>query len=522
MFTLSFRQKLWLPLIISLITLLLVTISSAWLSYQTRMEERRNDLMNIAHVGLSIVEEYAALARSGALTEIEARKEALERLRGVRYGSDGYLLVIDSTPRMVMHPIKPGMDGKDLSDVVDADGRHHYKTFAAAARSPQGGFVDYVFPHPDSQPAKAVDKLGYVIRYTPWDWIISTGAYIDDIEGALKQSLYLSGGMFVVLAALLALIVVYTNRSIEHTIGGDPRVAAHMADAIASGDLATPFSKDEKDCSSLIFAMGQMRDALADTVGQIRAGASNVAAAAGEIANGNMDLSARTESQAAALQQAASSMQQLTGTVRSTAENAQAASDLAGAAAEITERGGDMVLRAVATMREIRDESRKMVDIIGVIEGIAFQTNILALNAAVEAARAGEEGRGFAVVAGEVRMLAQRSSGAAKEIRDLIGRAVERVGNGAEFVEATGDTISQARDAIHRVTGIVQEIAAAAADQSKGLEQINAAVSQMDDRTQQNAALVEEAAAAAQSLDEQSRRLQDAVAVFRTPADARH
>lgn len=522
MFTLSFRQKLWLPLTISLVALLLVTVSSAWLSYRTRMEERRNDLMNIAHVGLSIVQEYAALARSGTLTEIEARKGALERLRGVRYGSDGYFLVIDSTPRMIMHPIKPGMDGKDLSNVVDADGRHHYQTFAAVARSPDGGFVDYVFPHPDAHPAKAVDKLGYVIRYAPWDWIISTGAYVDDIEGEFMQSLYLSAGVFVVLAALLALIVVYTNRSIEHTIGGDPRIASDMASAIADGDLATPFVAREKDRSSLMFAIGQMRDALAATVDQIRAGAGNVAAAAGQIANGNMDLSARTESQAAALQQAASSMQELTGTVRNTAENAQAASDLAGTAAHITERGGDMVLRAVATMREIRDESRQMVDIIGVIEGIAFQTNILALNAAVEAARAGEEGRGFAVVAAEVRMLAQRSSSAAKDIRDLIGRSVERVVNGAEFVETTGATISEARDAIARVTGVVQDIAAAAAAQSKGLEQINAAVSQMDDKTQQNAALVEEAAAAAQSLDEQSRRLRDAVAVFRTPTDARH
>ncbi|WP_042264540.1 methyl-accepting chemotaxis protein [Paraburkholderia heleia] len=519
MFSLSFRQKLWLPLIISLVALLLVTISSAWLSYRTRMEERRNDLMNVAHVGLSIVEQYAGLARSGALTEAEARKEALQRLRGVRYGSDGYFLVIDSTPRMLMHPIKPGMDGKDLSDVIDADGRHHYQTFAVVARSPDGGFVDYVFPHPDAQAANAVDKLGYVIRYAPWDWIISTGAYVDDIEGAFTRSLYLSAGLFAVLAALLSLIVTYTNRSIEHAIGGDPRVATHMADAIASGDLATPFTTGQADQGSLMFAIGKMRNALAGTVGQIRTGAGNVAAAAGEIANGNMDLSARTESQAAALQQAASSMQELTGTVRNTAQNAQAASDLADAAAQITERGGDMVMRAITTMREIRDESRKMVDIIGIIEGIAFQTNILALNAAVEAARAGEEGRGFAVVATEVRMLAQRSSSAAKDIRDLIGRSVERVGDGAELVEATGGTISEAREAINRVTGIVQEIAAAAADQSKGLEQLNAAVAQMDDKTQQNAALVEESAAAAQTLDEQSRLLQDAVSVFRTSVD---
>ncbi|WP_027820772.1 methyl-accepting chemotaxis protein [Paraburkholderia bannensis] len=512
----SFRQKLWLPLVISLVALLLVTISSAWLSYQTRIEERRNDLMNIAHVGLSIVQEYADLEQSGALTSEQAQKEALQRLRGVRYGNDGYFIVIDSTPRMLMHPIKPGTEGKDLTNVVDDDGRHHYVSFAAAARPPNGGFVGYVFPHPGMNPPKAVDKLGYVIRFAPWDWIISTGAYVDDIENAFMQSVYLAIVVFAVIAALLAIIVVYTNRSIEHAIGGDPRIASSIADAIACGDLGTPLVVSEKDRTSLMFAMGQMRNALSDIVDRIRAGAGNVAAAASQIANGNMDLSSRTESQAAALQQAASSMQQLTGTVRSTAENAHAASDLAGAAAQITERGGEMVLRAIGTMGDIRTESTKMVDIIGVIEGIAFQTNILALNAAVEAARAGEEGRGFAVVAGEVRMLAQRSSTAAKEVRDLINQAVSRVGDGAELVEATGKTISDAREAINRVTGIVREIASAATEQSSGLEQINLAIAQIDDKTQQNAALVEEAAAAAQSLDEQSHNLQDAVAIFRT------
>ncbi|CAJ9329768.1 methyl-accepting chemotaxis transducer transmembrane protein [Burkholderia pseudomallei] len=516
--TLSFRQKLWLPLVISLIALLLVSISSAWLSYQTRMEERRNDLTNVAHVGLSIVREYAALAQRGVLTDAQARKEALERLRSVRYGSDGYFIVIDSSPRMIMHPIKPDTVGKDLRHVADADGRHHYLTFASVAQSPQGGFVDYVFAHPNAHPAKAVDKLGYVIRYAPWDWIISTGAYIDDIQAAFAKSLCLSAGVFALLAALLALNVVYTNRGIERMIGGDPRIAAHMAGVIASGDLATPFATRREDRSSLMFAISQMRDALANAVAQIRASAGYVATTAGEIADSNMDLSSHTECQATALQQAASSMQRLTERVRDTADRARAASELAGSAARITDRGGDMVVRVVAAMNDIRAESRKMVDIIGVIEGIAFQTNILALNAAVEAARAGNEGRGFAVVASEVRVLAQRSASAAKDIRALIGRAAERVGNGAELVEATGATIGEAQHAICRVTGIVQDIAAAATDQSQGLEQINAAVSQMDSVTRRNATLVEHAAIAAQSLNEQSRCLQDAVAAFRTEA----
>jgi Signal transduction histidine kinase len=182
MHKLSFTQKLWLPLIVSLVALLAVSVSAAWQSRETRIEERKHDLTNVAHVGLSIVTEYAALAQSGALPEADARKQALERLRGIRYGEDGYFLVINSKPQMVMHPIKPALEGKDLAGSADADGRHHYVTFASAAQAPDGGFVDYVFPHPGAASAQAVGKIGYVVRYAPWDWIIATGAYVDDID----------------------------------------------------------------------------------------------------------------------------------------------------------------------------------------------------------------------------------------------------------------------------------------------------------------------------------------------------
>jgi hypothetical protein len=247
---LGFKQKLWLPLLVSLTALLLVSISAAWLSYQTRIEERKNDLVNVAHIGLSIVEEYAALAKAGTLTEDQARKQALARLRDIRYGEDGYFLVINSRPQMVMHPMKPAMNGKDLGDVADADGRHHYVAFASTAQAPQGGFVDYVFPRPHVTPAKAVDKLGYVVRYAPWDWIIATGAYTDDIAAAFHNSLYAAGGVFLVLAVLLALLVALINRSIERTIGGDPHYAADVTEAIASGNLAIGIRTRRNDTDS--------------------------------------------------------------------------------------------------------------------------------------------------------------------------------------------------------------------------------------------------------------------------------
>ncbi|WGS52246.1 methyl-accepting chemotaxis protein [Paraburkholderia sp. D15] len=511
----SFTQKLWLPLVVSLIALLAVSVSAAWLSRQTRIEERKHDLVNVAHVGLSIVAEYAALAQSGALGEAEARKQALERLRGIRYGEDGYFLVIDSTPRMIMHAVKPALNGKELAATADADGRHHYVTFARVAQAPQGGFVDYVFPHPQDPPSAAVGKIGYVVRYAPWDWIIATGAYVDDIDAAFRASLYFVGGLFLAVALLLSALVSVINRSIRRTIGGDPAYVAEVAGEIAHGNLAVPIRTRDGDEVSLLRTMHRMRDALSHTLEQIKGAADKVATGAREIAGGNADLSARTESQAASLQQTAASMEQMTAMVRQTAENARTASQLTASAEQIVHRGGEMAAEAVATMQDMSAQSQRMVEIIAVIEGIAFQTNILALNAAVEAARAGEEGRGFAVVAGEVRTLAQRSASAAKEIRTLISHAAEKVASGAGLVDRTGASIHDARDAIARVSGVMRDIAAAAAEQSAGIDQVGDAVTQMDSVTQQNAALVEQAAAVAQTLTEQARLLQVSIASFR-------
>jgi methyl-accepting chemotaxis protein I, serine sensor receptor len=286
-------------------------------------------------------------------------------------------------------------------------------------------------------------------------------------------------------------------------------------DAIAAGDLrrdVTVTSNDEM--GQLLRGLGRMRDSLVATVGTMRSGSDSIASATKQIAAGNTDLSSRTEEQASALQQTASSMEQLTGTVRQNADNARQASALAANASDVAGKGSSVVMQVVDTMGEINRSSSKIADIITIIEGIAFQTNILALNAAVEAARAGEEGRGFAVVAGEVRSLAQRSSAAAKEIKELIDSSVARVQSGTALVDEAGRTMNEVITAVQRVTDIMGEIAAASEEQSSGIEQVSRAVSQMDEVTQQNAALVEEAAAAAQSLEDQAGRLREAVSVF--------
>ncbi|AOI93958.1 methyl-accepting chemotaxis protein [Burkholderia pseudomultivorans] len=295
---------------------------------------------------------------------------------------------------------------------------------------------------------------------------------------------------------------------------------AHF-DAIAAGDLRRAIVVQRRDeMGQLLDGVAKMQRGLVDTVRSVRGGSESIATAARQIAAGNIDLSSRTEEQAAALQETASSMEQLTGTVKQNADNARQASALAANASEIANRGNTVVGQVVGTMGEINQSSAKIADIIAIIEGIAFQTNILALNAAVEAARAGEEGRGFAVVAGEVRSLAQRSSTAAKEIKALIDASVERIRTGSTLVDEAGRTMTDVIGAVQRVTDIMGEIAAASEEQSGGIDQVARAVAQMDEVTQQNAALVEEAAAAAQSLDEQAARLRETVSVFRVDDEA--
>jgi methyl-accepting chemotaxis protein len=312
-----------------------------------------------------------------------------------------------------------------------------------------------------------------------------------------------------VAAVLMALWII---RSITRPIAQ----AVNVAHAVAAGELTHPIDASGSDeTAQLLQALKHMQEGLVNVVGKVRSGSESVATASEQIAQGNNDLSARTESQASALQQTAASMEQLNSTVRQNADNARAANQLAQSASTVATQGGEVVADVVRTMKEINESSSKIADIIGVIDGIAFQTNILALNAAVEAARAGEQGRGFAVVASEVRSLAGRSAEAAREIKGLIGASVERVETGTALVDRAGQTMAEVVGAIQRVTDIMGEISAASTEQSQGVAQVGEAVTQMDQVTQQNAALVEEMAAAAASLNTQAQELVSTVAVFK-------
>ena len=317
-----------------------------------------------------------------------------------------------------------------------------------------------------------------------------------------------------VIAVVVPLTLMNSN-SITSPIG----YAARVAEAIAAGDLTMPIRVEGRDeASTLLRALDRMQDSLRTVVGQVHESSASIRHASSEVASGNTDLSHRTEQAASSLQQTASSMEQLTGTVRHSADSARQASQLAGSAADVAARGGQVVAQVVSTMDEINTSSKKIADIIGTIDGIAFQTNILALNAAVEAARAGEQGRGFAVVASEVRSLAQRSAAAAREIKGLIGASVERVEVGSKLVADAGSTMDEIVASVQRVSDIIGEISAAAGEQSTGIGNVNTAVTKLDGMTQQNAALVEQSAAAAESLREQAERLSSVVGTFKLSA----
>ncbi|BBP03838.1 hypothetical protein TPL01_04710 [Sulfuriferula plumbiphila] len=356
------------------------------------------------------------------------------------------------------------------------------------------------------------------IRIRLRDYIKAKNAAVENTKAqmaAFSQRMLVIALVLMLAAVIVgAGIVFWLIRHIMKQLGGEPVYAVEVARAISAGDFSREIAVARGDNSSLLFAMNAMRENLTATIGGIRQSTETIAVASRQIASGNADLSGRTESQASSLEETASSMEELTSTVKQNAENARQANQLVVSAADVAVKGGQVVDKVVDTMASIKDSSRKISDIIGVIDGIAFQTNILALNAAVEAARAGEQGRGFAVVAAEVRNLAQRSAGAAKEIKSLIEDSVDKVDIGGKLVDEAGKTMEEIVNSVKRVTDIMGEIAAASQEQSAGIEQVNQAVGQMDEATQQNAALVEQAAAAAESLQEQAGKLAQAVSVF--------
>ncbi len=509
---LSFVQKLWLPLVMSLVCLVGLAVYDAWQMRQAQLDERKLDLVHASEIALGMVKTYGDQVAAGTLPEAEAKKRAIDRIRAIRYGEDGYFVLLDAQ-RILMHPTKPDLNGNEIVQFKDPAAAAIFTDALAIVQREGKGFTTYAFPRPGaSQPSP---KIAYDVGYQPWGWTLMTGVYVDDIDAAFHATLYRSLAILLVAAGALSAVVVMLNRGILRSLGGEPSYAADIANRIAGSDLTADIRLAPDDRTSLLYSMKCMQTQLTQTIGTIKISADSIATATHQIAAGNEDLSQRTEQQAASLEETAASMEELTSTVSRSADNANEANQLVTQAVNVAEHGGEVVSRVVETMDGINASSGKIADIVGVIEGIAFQTNILALNAAVEAARASEHGRGFAVVASEVRSLAQRSSVASKEIKALIEDSVERVRVGADYAKEAGDAMDRIQHEVRRVTDLMSDIATSSREQSRGIGEVNQAVTQMDDVTQQNAALVEEAAAAAHSLETQAEDLKAAISRFR-------
>lgn len=514
---LSLRQKLLAPLVFCLLALLALTLFNAFQARERAYEARQQALRDFIDSADSLIAAVAAEAKAGKLTEDSAKATAMARVGQLRYAAGaGYITSITTESIVLNNPASPGINGKDMSGFKDAKGTYLYRDIAKVGASAQGsGYLTYWWPRPNAK--EPSEKLAYVKRSASWNWDLIAGDYIDDIQQTFVATIVKSIAALAVLGALLSLIAWAATRSVLNAIGGEPAKAAEIANRIAAGDLSQSGLDAELRApeGSVIAAVAQMSTQLRQLVTRIHQTAEVIHNSAGEIATGSMDLSHRTEQQASSLEETAASMEELTATVRQNADNAQRASQIATGACTVAERGGTVVAQVVTTMGEINSSSRRMVDVIGVIDGIAFQTNILALNAAVEAARAGESGRGFAVVASEVRTLAQRSASAAREIKEMIQASVERVDAGAVFVDQAGQTMLEVVSTVRNITGIVTEIASASHEQSIGIEQVGQAVTDMDRVTQQNAALVEESSAATQVLQEESEKLSRLTASFK-------
>jgi methyl-accepting chemotaxis protein len=511
--SLSISKRLWLMVICTLIGVMVQAAVSLYSESTILTDERYSSVRQNVEVAYALIAHYHDQVANNKLPENDGKLRALEAVKALRYSGAEYFWINDMQPKMVMHPMKPELDGKDLTDNQDPEGKHLFVEMVKVVKVDTAGFVRYMWPKPGS--VNPVPKISYVKGFAPWGWVVGSGVYIDTIDTAIRNRLITIVVGCLALAGILIMISVLIKRSLLSQLGGEPFYAERITRQIAQGDLTVDVALKAGDQSSLLQAIKSLRDNFSGIVARVREGSEGVATSSAEIAQGNNDLSARTESQASALEQTAASMESLSDTVKQNADSARQANQLAQSASTVAIKGGEVVSQVVDTMKGINDASRKIAEIIGVIDGIAFQTNILALNAAVEAARAGEQGRGFAVVASEVRSLAGRSAEAAKEIKSLINASVERVEHGSALVDKAGSTMTEVVTSIQRVTDIMGEISAASNAQSQGVSQVGEAVTQMDQVTQQNAALVEEMAAAASSLKSQAQDLVQTVAVFR-------
>ncbi|MFZ6724868.1 methyl-accepting chemotaxis protein [Undibacterium sp. MH2W] len=507
----------------ALVLAFLVAVTIVGISRMAQIQGRLENIVNVSNVETRLALDMRAIVydRMVSLRNLTLLNDAADMEKDLAKIADQSKKYAEANEKLLKLAETDGGPSAEKKELLNKLKERESAASALPAKAQELGLAN--------NPEMATIALIKKVRPVQQNWLDSLDELVTledkvnsqvaaDANAAFKAAttLMLILGALALAGGIVA--AVYISRSLLKQLGGEPNYAAEIAGQIAAGELTTNIDVQSGDDSSLIFEMKKMRDSLVNIVAQVRSGTDTIATASSEIAMGNLDLSSRTEQQASSLEKTTSSMRELTTTVKQNADNAREANQLAASASEVARQGGAVVAQVVDTMGSINESSKKIVDIISVIDGIAFQTNILALNAAVEAARAGEQGRGFAVVAAEVRNLAQRSAAAAKEIKTLIDTSVEKVEIGTKLVGQAGVTIDQVVSSVKHVTDIIAEITAASQEQSVGIEEVNHAIIEMDGVTQQNAALVEEAAAAAQSLQDQAAELAKVVSVFKLGA----
>ena len=499
-------------ILISLAFLIPLLILVGWLlktqadnALLARMDATRQHV----EVARGVLEWAQSQEAGGRLSHEDAQAAAAQAIKLLRYDEKEYFFIIDLQPRMIMHPFKPDLEGKDLSGMKDPNGFALFQAMAQTVRDAGKGFVAYQWPKPGSE--QPVDKISYVEGFAPWGWAVGSGVYVGDLRQAMERQLYVAGS--VVVGALL--IAGYLFLSFYRVMDGGLKETRRHLSAMATGDLTSapaPWGRDE--AAELMLDLRHMQQSLIAVVQRVRLSCEEILHSSGEVAAASMDLSRRTEQAASNLETAAASMGQINETVGNGSRLSDEAARIARRNAEVAADGGQVMKEVVTTMDAIRGSSSRISEIIGTIDGIAFQTNILALNAAVEAARAGEQGRGFAVVASEVRVLAQRSAEAARQIKRLIEESVSQVEAGTGIVRRAGDTIDEIVATSQRVDGLLSEIASGARDQGRDISSVGKAVDELERMTQQNAALVEQTAAASAAMNEQAHGLVAQVSHF--------
>lgn len=496
---LRIKHRLWIIAGLAILGILIISGAALLSLKETQMEEKRLKTRHLVEVAHGVIEYYYDLSKSGSMPEKEAKQGALATIKTLRYESEEFFWINDMHPTMIMHPYKADLDGKDLSDFKDPDGRKLFVEFVETVKSKKSGFVYYLWPKPGF--TRPVEKVSYVQGFEPWGWIIGSGIYLDDVEAAFRRGVRNNAAIAILILIFVSVVAWRVSKSILRPLGGEPAVVAGIARRVADGDLTVTVETSKGDSESLMFVMKSMIEKLKETIADVKSAADNVASGSSELSASSEQMSQGASEQASSVEEVSSSMEEMVSNIRQNADNAQQTEKIALKAALDAKDGADVVFRTISAMKDISEKTK-------IIEEIARQTNLLALNAAIEAARAGEHGKGFAVVASEVRKLAERSQAAAGEIGLLSFSSVQ-------VAERAGEMLEKLVPDIQKTAELVQEINGASVEQNSGAEQINKAIQQLDQVVQHNAGVAEEMSSTAEELSAQAEHLQSSVEFFK-------